>query len=182
MREKCFGFKPLYIDCGYGDHVGAVEFQPHLLNGFPELPAAFWTLAIHLQDVQPCREHLGQTLDRKKQDFLWERDDQTEQIEVGYLNSRASFFVNWASSVLQEMENEKNKKKVSYRGDDEASAALVHLKLFQADAKLCEEVQTEAIDGWTLHMHHSHAYIRHQIHIQKKKKYSCSKECQSEKN
>lgn len=41
-----------YIDCSYSDHVGAIEFQPHLLNGFPELSTVLWTLPIHLHDVQ----------------------------------------------------------------------------------------------------------------------------------
>lgn len=45
----------------------------------------------------------------------------------------------------------------SYGGDDEASAALIHLQLLQADAELCEEIQAETVDRRTLHVHHGHA-------------------------
>ncbi len=43
-----------------------------------------------------------------------------------------------------------------YRGDDEASAFFVHLQLLQSDAELCEETQTEAVDGRTLQLQHGH--------------------------
>lgn len=42
-----------YIDRSDDDHVGAVEFQPHLLDTFPELSTALGTLPVHLHDVQP---------------------------------------------------------------------------------------------------------------------------------
>lgn len=51
-----------YIDGSDSDHVGAVELQPHLLNGSPELAAALGALPVHLHDVQASGEDLGLTL------------------------------------------------------------------------------------------------------------------------
>lgn len=52
-----------YVDGCYGDHVGAVKLQPHLLHGLPELSAVLRALPVHLQDIQAGGEHLGLALD-----------------------------------------------------------------------------------------------------------------------
>lgn len=60
--NPCFVFFT-YVDGCYGDHVGAVKLQPHLLHGLPELSAALRALPVHLQDIQAGGEHLGLVLD-----------------------------------------------------------------------------------------------------------------------
>lgn len=127
-----------YIDGSDGDHVGAVELQPHLLNGSPELPAALGALPVHLHDVQAGGEDLGLSLGR-----------------VGGEGTRRNTEQTCAHNVVPFREITETSR---HRGDDEPPAAFVHLQLLDGDAELGEEIQAEAVHRWTLHVHHGHAY------------------------
>lgn len=53
-----------HVDAGDGDFTVAVEFEPYVLHGFPELGIVLRILTVHFQDVQACRENLRLSLDR----------------------------------------------------------------------------------------------------------------------
>lgn len=115
-----------YIYGSYGDHVGAVEFQPHLLHSFPERSTVLWTLPVHLQDVQASREHLGLSLQRSNTHTHTLRCKTTAETML--------------ATLIKQPKAPENKNVILHRGDDEAPAALIHLQLLHTDAELCEEI------------------------------------------